>query len=101
MIKSYNQEHLIEDLQSGVRIYLFFENAGCGTCKLVKPDIEKVAKYVDDIFYFVDASEAENLQTRLNVEGYPTLSLIEGDQVICNALGHSRILDLVCERFLS
>ena len=95
MIKSYNKELLTEDLQSGEKIYVFFRNTGCGPCKRIEPAIEKVANDFDDIFYIVEANEAKDLQKRVGVVGYPTLSILEGEKVIYNALGEHKIMELL------
>ena len=44
----------------------------------LKPAIEKVANDFDDIFYIVEADEAKDLQKRVGIVGYPTLSILEG-----------------------
>ena len=49
----------------------------------------------DDIFYIVEANEAKDLQKRVGVVGYPTLSILEGEKVIYNALGEHKIMELL------
>ena len=95
MIKSYDKELLTEDLQSGEKIYVFFRSVGCGPCKRIEPAIEKVANDFNDIFYIVEANEAKDLQKRVGVVGYPTLSILEGEKVIYNALGEHKIMELL------
>ena len=95
MIKSYDKELLTEDLQSSEKIYLFFRNTGCGPCKRIEPAIEKMANDFDDIFYIIEADEAKNLQKRVGIVGYPTLSILQENKVIYNALGEHKIMELL------
>ena len=95
MIKSYNEELLNEDLQSNEKIYLFFRNNGCGPCKRIEPAIEKASNDFNDIFYIIEANEAKNLQKRVGVVGYPTLSIVQGDKIIYNALGEHKIMEII------
>ena len=95
MIKSYDKELLTEDLQSGEKIYLFFRSNGCSPCKKIESAIEKVANDFDDIFYIIESNEAKDLQQRVGVVAYPTLSIVQEEKVIYNALGEHKIMELL------
>ena len=95
MIKSYDKELLKEDLDSGEKIYLFFRMAGCGPCKRIEPAIERVANDFDDIFYIIEHDEAQELQKKMNIGGYPCLSIVQGEKVIYNAFGEKKIMELL------
>ena len=46
-------------------------------------------------FYIIEANEAKDLQKRVGIIGYPTLSIMEGKKVIYNALGEHKIMELL------
>jgi thiol-disulfide isomerase/thioredoxin len=83
-----------EEVESGEAEIMFFFADWCPHCKKAKPHWEEVKKTYDGknvnghilTFTDVDCSketdETKEITSQYNVEGYPTIKLIKGDQVI-------------------
>lgn len=95
MIKGYNQEFLVEDLETNEKVHLFFRSKGCKPCKQIELDILDFAENYDKIVYIVESNEARDLQKQYRVAGYPTMVILQGDKVLYNALGPQKIKELM------
>jgi len=79
-----NKQLLIENLEEKNNVILYFNSGGCGPCMQAKPLIQKIVEYKKDYVY-ADVTEgskgSDELEKFCGVEFYPTLVIIENNQV--------------------
>ena len=84
-----NEYEQKDELSESVDLYLFY-TTWCPHCKKAKPEWEKVKQEYDGkevngrIVYFkeVDCDKDEETASKFNVEGYPTVKLVKGSNII-------------------
>jgi len=79
-----NKKLLIENLENKNNIILYFNSGGCGPCTQAKPLVEEIAKSKPNYIFanVLEGSEySSELEKFCNVEFYPTLVIIENNQV--------------------
>lgn len=61
----------------------------CGPCKILSPELDKLAgSFTNEIkFVKVNVDEAPNLSQRFNIQGYPTLLFFKNGKVVDDILG--------------
>ena len=60
----------------------------CGPCRVVKPEIEKLAKeYKDVTFIYVDVDELEDLPNGRDVKGVPTFKIYKDGMLVSYMAG--------------
>ena len=90
MIKEYNRKNLDKDLESGKKVYLYFQSLGCGPCNLISPSVENFAKDRNDV-HQINSSEGRDLAHYLGVVSYPTFVVVEDNQIIEHLVGANPI----------
>ena len=79
-----NKQLLIENLEKKNNVILYFNSGGCGPCMDAKPLVNKIVESKKDYLY-ADVKEgakgSEDLEKFCGVEFYPTLVIIENNQV--------------------
>jgi len=79
-----NKQLLIENLEKKNNLILYFNSGGCGPCMQAKPLVKKITESKPD-YLFADVKEgsegSNELEKFCNVEFYPTLVIIENNQV--------------------
>jgi len=90
-MKPYDRKLLNADLESGRKLYLFFQSLGCGPCKLVVPSMENFASKRNDV-YKINSNEGKDLAQYLRVTSYPTLVIVEDSQILNHLMGTNTIL---------
>ena len=79
-----NKQLLIENLENKNNIILNFNSGGCGPCMQAKPLVNKIVESKKGYVY-ADVTEgskgSDELEKFCNVEFYPTLVIIENNQV--------------------
>jgi thiol-disulfide isomerase/thioredoxin len=79
-----NKKLLLENLDKNNNIILYFNSGGCGPCKQATPFVNKIAESKKGYTYanIAEGSEdANELGKFCGVEFYPTLVIIENNQV--------------------
>jgi hypothetical protein len=79
-----NKELLIENLEKKNNVILYFNSGGCGPCTQAKPLVTKIAESKKGYLYSDIKEGSENsqeLEKFCGVEFYPTLVIIEDNQV--------------------
>jgi thiol-disulfide isomerase/thioredoxin len=79
-----NKQLLIENLEKKNNIILYFNSGGCGPCIQAQPLVQKIAEAKKGYVYenITEGSEGSNeLEKFCGVEFYPTLVIIEDNQV--------------------
>jgi thiol-disulfide isomerase/thioredoxin len=79
-----NKQLLIENLEKKNNIILYFNSRGCGPCMQAKPLVQKIVETKTGYVY-ADVAEgskgSDELEKFCGVEFYPTLVIIENNQV--------------------
>ena len=79
-----NKQLLIENLEKKNNIILYFNSGGCGPCMQAKPLVQKIVETKTGYIY-ADVTEGSKgsgeLENFCGVEFYPTLVIIENNQV--------------------
>lgn len=89
-VKQVNTEEFEEAIQDcSTPIVLDVFAVWCGPCKVMAPELEKVAEKMGDKvrFFKIDADEEPVVSDTLKVQGLPTLMLINDMSVVCRAEG--------------
>ena len=79
-----NKQLLIENLEKKNNIILYFNSGGCGPCMQAKPLVQKIVETTTGYVYadVAEGSKGSNeLEKFCGVEFYPTLVVIENNQV--------------------
>lgn len=79
-----NKKILIENLEKHKSILLFFSSNSCGACQDIKPLVEQFVKQNPKFIYSnitEESKDSEQMETFCKVEFYPTLILLEGNEV--------------------
>ena len=79
-----NKQLLLENLDQNKNIILYFNSGGCGPCTQAKPLVAKIAESKKGYTYanITEGSEgSDELGKFCGVEFYPTLVIIENNQV--------------------
>jgi thiol-disulfide isomerase/thioredoxin len=79
-----NKQLLIENLEKKNNLILYFNSGGCGPCTQAKPLVTKIAESKKGYLYSDIKEGSENsqeLEKFCGVEFYPTLVIIEDNQV--------------------
>jgi thiol-disulfide isomerase/thioredoxin len=79
-----NKQLLIENLEKKNNLILYFNSGGCGPCTQAKPFVTKIAESKKGYLYSDIKEGSENsqeLEKFCGVEFYPTLVIIEDNQV--------------------
>tara|TARA_B100001093_G_scaffold253054_1_gene242136 strand:- start:399 stop:842 length:444 start_codon:yes stop_codon:yes gene_type:complete len=82
-----NKEFIGNKKQDYVELYFFYTD-WCPHCKSAKPIWENLKKTTPSInnvkinYIDVDCEKEKELAERFNIEGYPTIKLVKGNQVI-------------------
>ncbi len=79
-----NKQLLIENLEKKNNLILYFNSGGCGPCTQAKPLVTKIAESKKGYLYSDIKEGSENsqeLEKFCGVEFYPTLVIIENNQV--------------------
>jgi len=95
MVKEFNDIELRQDLESNLKIYLYFFSTGCGPCKTTKPKIEEFGRNINDIVYLIPSQEAKELQQQLKVSGFPSIVVIENKQFTQGGIGEKEIIKII------
>lgn len=79
-----NKQLLIENLEKKNNVILYFNSGGCGPCMQAKPLVQKIAESKKGYLYadVTEGSQNSNeLEKFCGIEFYPTLVIIEDNQV--------------------
>ena len=79
-----NKQQLLENIDKKNNIILYFNSGGCGPCKQAKPLVAKITESKKGYAYADNKEgtpESEELGKFCSVEFYPTLVIIEDNQV--------------------
>ena len=90
MVKHINQDEFEKEVlnQEGVVVVDFFAT-WCGPCKMLAPEIEKLAdEYVGQVpVVKVDVDEEPELARRYNVMSIPTLFVFKNGEAVATMMG--------------
>ena len=79
-----NKQLLIENLERKNNIILYFNSGVCGPCMQAKPLVQKIVESKKGYVYAdvaEDSKGSDELEKFCGVEFYPTLVIIENNQV--------------------
>ena len=78
-----------EVLSSPVPVVVDFWATWCGTCKMISPIVDQVAKEVAGVAKVgkVNVDEASALATRYNIRSIPTLLFFKNGEVVDTIMG--------------
>ncbi len=77
-----------EVTQSAGKVVIDFWAPWCGPCKLVEPEIEKLAqKHANVRFFKLNVDEAPNIAMTYNVMGIPTVGVFTDGQLTATSVG--------------
>jgi hypothetical protein len=79
-----NKQQLLENIDQNNNIILYFNSGGCRSCIKAKPLVAKIAESKKGYAYAdikEGSPESEELGKFCSVEFYPTLVIIENNQV--------------------
>lgn len=84
-----NNEYITEEQEGEVELFFFF-TSWCPHCKTARPEWEKLRDEYQDktinntkiIFKEVDCDKDEATAEEFKVEGYPTIKMVKGNQII-------------------
>ena len=89
-----------EVLKSDIPVLVDFWATWCGPCRMIAPEVEKIAEEYDGKVKVgkVNVDEEEELAIEYRVASIPTLILFEGGEATKKAIGYSTKDELV-EKF--
>jgi thioredoxin 1 len=77
-----------EVLKANTKVVVDFWAPWCGPCKVVAPELAKLAeKHPGVRFVKVNVDEAQEVASRYQIMGIPTIGLFEGGNLIARATG--------------
>jgi len=82
-------EFQVEVLDSSTKVVVDFWAPWCGPCKMVAPELEKLAgKTGDDVRYVkVNVDESPEVAMRYGIMSIPTIALFESGNLITQVVG--------------
>lgn len=88
-VVSINKNNFKEAVNSGKKVLLDFYADWCGPCRMVSPIVHEIAEERDDIIVGkVNVDAEEELAQKFGVFSIPMLVVIEGGEVVEQAVGY-------------
>lgn len=89
-----NFEELV--MQSQDKVLLDFWAPWCGPCRLITPHIEEIAQEDESLLIGkINVDEEMALAARFGITSIPTLIVVEGGEVVNQALGYRPKADIL------
>lgn len=94
-VKEVNYEQLKETIQNNKTVLVDFFATWCGPCKMLAPQLDKVAQNQSDaVVIKIDVDREEEATMQYQVQAIPTLVLIKDGKEVARKLGYMSSEDI-------
>lgn len=92
-----NEQEFNEIVKNKEVVFVDFFATWCGPCKMLAPEIEKLAEAYDGkaVVLKIDVDQEKNLAAQFNVQSIPSLFVIKKGSVVANSMGYQPYPKLV------
>lgn len=95
MIKIFEENSFKQDLDTGQKLYVYFYSPSCNPCKVTSPLVEQFGNTTPNLVYTVSPQDGIALQEQLKVSGYPSMVVIENNNVIRGGIGQGEVIKII------
>lgn len=87
-MKELTSDNLDQVLAENKKVVVQYGAAWCGACRVVKPQLSRLANDYEDIaFYYVDAETYPNSRSFAKVDNLPTFATFVDGKLVSQAMG--------------